>query len=310
MKSAKIAAAAIISAAALSIFAAGVSAAEYEAFLMFTDKDWKWGSWETGGKGDTVVDGYGTYTVSLNSEDAEKSDDPANGALVFCVDIMGAAGEFNTANTNAWVDSIKADGQEVAVDNSKIAASDDNGNFRIEIWNYYGSTGRSGDAHYNPIDAEKFTVSDKLEVTFTLSPADGTTVTSAVEAETEAVTTEAVTEETTAAETTVMTEAVTEEITTAAETETTTVTETEAVSTAAETEAVIETTTVTVTETAADIAETEAVTETEKAVEETIASTPVADNRTQSTPTGNDKVVTLAVIMGISAIASIRTKRK
>lgn len=171
----RFAAAAAASVMAISATAVTASAAEYDAFLMFTDFDWLWGNWNAGVAGDAVVDGYGTYTVSLDSTQAENTDSAANGAQVFCIDIIGGGSEFTVDNTIVTVDSITADGNEVAIDNSKINYGDieENGNFRIEIRNAYGVTGDMTDEHYNPIDAENFSVSDKIEVTFTLASADG-----------------------------------------------------------------------------------------------------------------------------------------
>jgi hypothetical protein len=175
MKMKKMAAAAAASAMALSVAAVNVSAAEYDAFLMFTDFDWLWGNWNAGQSGDTVVNGYGTYTVSINAEETPDTMSATNGAQVFCIDIVGAGAEFSVDNTIATIDSIKADGAEVAVDNAKIVYGDieENGNFRIEIRNAYGVTGDASDEHYNPIDAENFMAADSIEVTFTLASADG-----------------------------------------------------------------------------------------------------------------------------------------
>ena len=175
MKLKRIAAVAAASAMALSVMAVNTSAEEYEAFLMFTDFDWLWSSWNAGTGTDAVVNGYGTYTVSLDSTQAENAMSATNGAQVLCVDIIGGGAEFNPDNTVVTVDSIKADGAEVAVDNSKIAYGDieENGNFRIEIRNAYGVTGDMMNEHYNPIDAESFSAAEKIEITFTLASADG-----------------------------------------------------------------------------------------------------------------------------------------
>lgn len=175
MKLKRIAAVAAASAMALSVMAVNTSAAEYDAFLMFTDFDWLWSNWNAGNATDAVVNGYGTYTVSLDSTQAENAMSATNGAQVFCVDIVGGGAEFNPDNTVVTVDSIKADGAEVSIDNSKIAYGDieENGNFRIEIRNAYGVTGDMMDEHYNPIDAEGFSAAEKIEVTFTLASADG-----------------------------------------------------------------------------------------------------------------------------------------
>ncbi|MCM1578980.1 MAG: hypothetical protein NC078_09305 [Ruminococcus sp.] len=187
MKLKKFAAAAVASAAAISAMGISASAAEYEAFLMFTDYDWLWGNWDAGNAGDVTVNGYGTYTVSLDSTQAENAMSATNGAQVFCVDIVGGGAEFSVDNTIVTVDSIKADGNEVKVDNSKINYGDieENGNFRIEIRNAYGLTGDMNDPHYEPIDSESFSAADKIEVTFTLASADGSSAEAAAPEETE-----------------------------------------------------------------------------------------------------------------------------
>ncbi len=61
---------------------------------------------------------------------------------------------------------MEADGEEVAVDASKVVTGDieENGNFRIELFNVYGDT-----AADSPIDSEGFTFKDTVSVTFTLS---------------------------------------------------------------------------------------------------------------------------------------------
>lgn len=183
MKLKKIAAAAAASAMAISAMGVTASAAEYEAFLMFTDYDWLWGNWNAGAAGDVTVDGYGTYTVSLDNTQAENAMSATNGAQVFCVDIIGAGSEFTVDNTIVTVDSIKTDGTEIKVDNSKIAYGDieENGNFRIEIRNAYGVTGDMNDPHYEPIDSENFSAAEKIEVTFTLASAGGAPVEEVVE---------------------------------------------------------------------------------------------------------------------------------
>ncbi len=175
MKLKKIAAAAAASAMAITAMGVTASAAEYEAFLMFTDYDWLWGNWNAGAAGDVTVDGYGTYTVSLDNTQAENAMSATNGAQVFCVDIIGAGSEFTPDNTIVTIDSIKTDGTEIKVDNSKINYGDieENGNFRIEIRNAYGVTGDMNDPHYEPIDSENFSAAEKIEVTFTLASADG-----------------------------------------------------------------------------------------------------------------------------------------
>ena len=198
MKLRKIATAAAASAMAVSAMAVTTSAAGYEAFLMFTDYDWLWGNWNAGTGTDVTVNGYGTYTVSLDNTQAENAMSATNGAQVFCIDIVGGGAEFSVDNTIATIDSITADGNEIKVDNSKIAYGDieENGNFRIEIRNAYGVTGDMNDPHYEPIDSESFSAAEKIEVTFTLASADGSAPAETEAEETEPAETEAAAETT------------------------------------------------------------------------------------------------------------------
>ncbi len=120
---------------------------------------------------------------------------PATGTVVFCVDITGICDGTTAANGEATkknklkegddnnvnvktigdytgqeltvtVTSIKADGEEVEFDPSKILygnIEDDNNKYRIEIYNDYGDT-----AADSPIDQNALYFEDSLEVTFTI----------------------------------------------------------------------------------------------------------------------------------------------
>lgn len=169
MKFRRFASVAAVSAMALSVMAVSASAADYNAFLMYADFDWAWSHMSEGISGDTTVSGYGTYTVSADCEAMQGA--AANGAQVFCIDIVGGGAEFTVDNTVATIDSILVDGTAIKVDNSKIAYGDieENGNFRIEIANAYGVTGDMTNEHYCPIDTEGCCPANLIEVTFTLS---------------------------------------------------------------------------------------------------------------------------------------------
>lgn len=173
MKLRRIAAVAAASAMALTAAAASASAYEYDAFLMFTDLDWLWGNWDAGNATDATITGPGTYTVSLDNTQAENTMSATNGANVFCVDIIG--GYADLADMDVTLDSIKADGSEVAFDPEKICYGDieEKGNYRIEIQNAYGLTGDMNDPHYGAIDAASFSAAEKIEVTFTISDPNG-----------------------------------------------------------------------------------------------------------------------------------------
>jgi hypothetical protein len=142
---------------------------EQTAFLMFTDNDWAFGNWDTGlESATTTVSGDGTYTVTLNAtEVGGDGSTGANGAQVFCVDVVGLGASVTDINAISVSDvSILADGAEVALDASKLITGDieENGNYRIEIYNAYGDT-----AADSPIDQAAFTFANTLSVTFTLS---------------------------------------------------------------------------------------------------------------------------------------------
>lgn len=186
MKFRRIASVAAASAMALSVMAVSASAADYNAFLMYADNDWAWSHMSEGISGDTTVSGYGTYTVSADCEAMQGAN--ANGALVFCVDIVGGGAEFTVDNTVATIDSILIDGVSLDVDNSKIVYGDieENGNFRIEIKNAYGQTGDLTDEHYCPIDSDKCNPANLIEVTFTLADPNAAATTPAATGNTSA----------------------------------------------------------------------------------------------------------------------------
>ena len=153
---------------------------ENQAFLMFTDKDWRWENWNTrvcGGFGrDAVITGNGTYTVSIHKSDfpdISEVNNPANGANVFLVDIMGICNtqKFDASGMAISDVVVKCDGNEIKTDLSKMYEGDieGNGNYFLEIRNEYGY----GDGDFvtkeefdemNP----DFTFSDSLSVTFTI----------------------------------------------------------------------------------------------------------------------------------------------
>lgn len=149
---------------------------------------------------DADITGDGEYTVSITNASISY-DDPveglnpqvaldgdtavgAEGCVVFCVDIMGlvngeklkgtgdpmkekdAPGKYNPDDLKVEVKSIKADGQEIEFDASKIKygnMEDDNNCYRIEIYNDYGDTAKD-----SPIDKDSLAFEDSLEVTFSI----------------------------------------------------------------------------------------------------------------------------------------------
>ena len=156
---------------------------ENQAFLMFADKDYKWGNWNTkvcGGNGkDATITGNGTYTVSINKEDfadQEAVAAPAKGATVFGVDIMGicATQKFDASKMALSDVVVKCDGKEVkTIDFSKMYEGSieggKNDNYRLEIRNEWGY----GDGEFATKDEfdeanPDFTFEKSLSVTFTV----------------------------------------------------------------------------------------------------------------------------------------------
>lgn len=157
------------------------------AYLMFTDKDWKWMNFDTkvsGGVGqDALIQGNATYTVSIRKEDFEYSgnsessgnaENPANGALVFAVNIKGICRtkKFDASKMAISYVSVKCDGKEIKTDLSKMYEGDidGNGDYRLEIRNEHGY----GDGDFATKDEfdetnPDFTFKESLSVTFTVT---------------------------------------------------------------------------------------------------------------------------------------------
>ena len=129
--------------------------AAYDAKLGFANSDWSAQEWGDNAK--TVVNGAGDYTLSW--------DGAASDALVFVIDIAGAAEEFAAKNLGLTALSVLVDGVEVPVDLTKVVTGDleNNTNFRIEIYNEYGSTKENA-----PIDPKAVSFATNLTVNFTI----------------------------------------------------------------------------------------------------------------------------------------------
>lgn len=146
-----------------SIITMPVSAAENEfaAKLGYANSDWSAQEW--GDNVNTTVTGEGTYTLSW--------DGAASDALVFVVDLVGAqAALTESGKTFNLTDlSVAVDGTELDVDMSKVVTGDleENGNWRIEIFNEYGTTKENP-----PVDPAAVTFASNLTVTFTIEQAD------------------------------------------------------------------------------------------------------------------------------------------
>lgn len=143
--------------------------ADQTAFLMFSDRNWNYGNWDsTLESATTTVSGAGSYSVTLNKADvAGEAVDPVTGAEVFCVDVIGAGTYYSQTGESLMLESLEVlcDGNPVAVDASKVLFGDieDNGNFRIEIYNEFGNT-----LNDPAIDVEGFTFNDTLTVNFSV----------------------------------------------------------------------------------------------------------------------------------------------
>lgn len=160
---------------------------ENRAYLMFMDNDCKWMNFDTkvsGGVGqDALIQGNATYTVSIckedfeysgNSESSGNAENPANGALVFAVNIKGICRtkKFDASKMAISYVSVKCDGKEIKTDLSKMYEGDidGNGDYRLEIRNEYGY----GDGDFATKDEfdetnPDFTFKESLSVTFTVT---------------------------------------------------------------------------------------------------------------------------------------------
>ena len=129
--------------------------ATYTAKLGFANSDWSAQEW--GDNANTTVGGAGEYSVSWNGA--------ASNALVFVVDIEGAAADFAAEGLGLTALSVVADGVEIPVDLSKVAVGDleEKGNYRIEIYNEYGSTKENA-----PVDPNAVAFASNLTVNFTI----------------------------------------------------------------------------------------------------------------------------------------------
>ncbi|WP_124098317.1 FIVAR domain-containing protein [Ruminococcus sp. Marseille-P6503] len=106
-----------------------------------------------------TFEGNGTFTVKIDTSSQATTE-----AFVFNVDLLDAAANY--PDIQAVLDSIKVDGTEVAFDASKIQYGDieNNGNYRIEIYNDYGSTKNDP-----PMDPKAMASKQSIEITFTVS---------------------------------------------------------------------------------------------------------------------------------------------
>lgn len=118
----------------------GVGNDEYQAFLAFADGDWNPSNWgyNEDGNASCLIKGDGEYTVRFFA------DGPIDGASVFCVDIVGLSAAVGADNVNAMIQSVCMDDFGTAVDFNpfKVISGnlENNGNYRIELYNEFGSS--------------------------------------------------------------------------------------------------------------------------------------------------------------------------
>lgn len=158
--------AALVAAKNLTVeFTVDVVAAGYTTKLGYADPNWAVQEW--GDNVNTVVSGAGSYNLTWNVPEGSA----AKSAVVFVVDIEGAAADLLADGKafNLTALKVTADGTELAVDMSKVVTGDieEKGNYRIEIYNEYGTTKEAA-----PVDITKLSASKTLSIDFTLEVID------------------------------------------------------------------------------------------------------------------------------------------
>lgn len=128
------------------------AADEYTGTMTYTGAGW----WPQASVNETIT-GEGDYTFTFTG-------DAASAAFLFYVDIVGAGEAFADYEVKNIV--VKTDGNPVTMDATKVVCGDleDNGNFRIEIYNEYGSTKNDP-----PADATALAFTSSVELSFTLN---------------------------------------------------------------------------------------------------------------------------------------------
>ena len=137
---------------------------EAKAHFSFADADWSLQNWSynENGEASALVTGDGTYTLLLHGE--------GEGVQVYCVDFDGLAAAAGADNINVTVETIIMDVVEepgvVRVKSEKLIMGDieNNGNYRIELYNEYGAS--KDDPAVNPADI-KFDYN--MQLTFTVN---------------------------------------------------------------------------------------------------------------------------------------------
>lgn len=137
---------------------------EYEAWMTFADGTWSTQNWgyNPDGTGSVLITGDGTYTVKLNGG--------GSGIGVFAIDIKGLSAACGGAEgITASINKIVLDdwGTKLPFDNYKLVTGniENNGNYRIDIYNAWDGSGTDADCGLNVSDV---VFNKKIGVTFTL----------------------------------------------------------------------------------------------------------------------------------------------
>ena len=132
------------------------AADSYMAYIGFADSSWAHSAFHPDTDG-VEITGDGQYSIET-TQFAGAAD-----ILVFVIDFEGMYAD--NPNITATVDSIEIDGAPIEFDASKVVSGDreNNGNYRLEIYNEYGDT--KADAPIN----NQTSISSSIKVTFTVS---------------------------------------------------------------------------------------------------------------------------------------------
>lgn len=176
-KTAAVLTAAAMAVTSLAAFASAEMNYPYTAVLGFADGSWTAQDWNTS----VSISENGTYTITTNSEiwleNSDKDEEIlANGANVFVIDIKGLGTDLDPEGEGIAKDmctfsdvKVAVNGEEIAVDQSKLAWGDleGNGDVRLEIYNAYGPTKDDPS-----IDPDDIAGAEEISVTFTIDIAE------------------------------------------------------------------------------------------------------------------------------------------
>lgn len=129
----------------------------YAANLGFADAGWQIQEW--GNRVHTEIHGAGEYRLSFDAS--------VDATAVLFIEIAGAFSYFEAQDLGLTALQILVDGVPIPVDLSKVITGDpdDNGNYRIEIYNAYELTGEDP-----PVDPTRLSFSENLTICFTVGP--------------------------------------------------------------------------------------------------------------------------------------------